>query len=271
MIYFNCPVHLDALTGKIDFRNIVVRFPPQVPKQFSWTARFYVYLLVLSAVINAMVWISVTMLAACIWNLDVAWNVSTHSLAKWLVLFEGMLLARGAVRKAISVLLDIASPADAVPLMPPGTIFDLVIWNGSQLILAVKLFQLQYDTDALAGIMEVSLLQAQATVFVVRMMGWTSVLGCIIRLLWPCVDVVLRSDFQREAALTLVETFPTIDLVAQCSICLEESHGLCMLPCNHGFHRHCLRTWFQNNPDSASCNPCAVCRREATQLMAGSE
>merc|ERR1712107_863247 len=131
---------------------------------------------------------------------------------------------------------------------------DLVIWTGPQLIFAVKLSRLHYQADNLAG-----------------MMGWTTKLDCVIRLLWPCLEPryasALRNAFQKKA-LSLVDTFPTVDDIKECSICLEESRDLCRLPCNHCFHRHCIRTWFQSRPDSASRSPCAICRREASQLMA---
>lgn len=68
---------------------------------------------------------------------------------------------------------------------------------------------------------------------------------------------------KREDSESLVSVLPLSSKVDQCSICLEESHGLCILPCEHTFHPECLLEWFytQDERPTSVDNSCPFCRR----------
>merc|ERR1712048_1000112 len=121
--------------------------------QFGWKAICFVYTLVLAALINIMVWVAATLLIAFVWSRPAAWGPLSHYMVAWLMTFQIGLFVRGLVRKATTILEDRIKPEGVVPLLPMGMTFDLVIWNGAQLIFACKLLGLNYEASRLADVL----------------------------------------------------------------------------------------------------------------------
>lgn len=88
---------------------------------------------------------------------------------------------------------------------------------------------------------------------------------------------LLQASERREVSEHLVKALPTCASSKECSICLEEESGLCVLPCKHTFHQECLIKWFASKADSSSPNPsnphssCPVCRSSASRKLSDDE
>jgi hypothetical protein len=259
MVYVNSPIHVDALSASIDFQPTFAQIPPRLPPHFPISALIYVYILLIAAVWNTLVWIVGSVAMSPVWSANEAWGESTHYLAWVLTAWEAMLVLRGGIRKITTM--DFLKPeGNAKPAMPIGMACDLVIWNSIQFTIAAKLLQLYYfnDTATLQSVVGVSERQASWIGLSLFVSAWTLALDSALRMGWPFIWSCLGEEFERTAASSFVWTLPQCpDPKAECSICLDSGEDLCELPCKHYFHRDCLFKWFSS---VNAMNACPMCR-----------
>jgi len=247
-----------------------------MPKYFPCSASLYVWLLLLSAFWNILVWAAVSAVIVTFWHNAAAWSEASQYMAVYMVSWEAMIFVRACSRKATTAFLTPSDPRIR-PLVPLGLAFDLIIWNGSQMVAACKMLQIDYNDAELAVAMGIGEDAARQLATAVVVMAWTLFWDSVLRFSWPMLAWMLHDEFQKGAAMTIVYTLPELQGTKECSICLEEStNDLCVMPCGHCFHRECLSSWFQTNGCNFGAyqrrnNSCPLCRRELRQLGDGTK
>jgi len=270
LLYVNSPIHIDALKGDsskgdVDFQNIVVHFPPQLPPRFPVPGYIYVYSIILFSFWNAVVWIGGTALIGCMWPYTLVWDKSLNHLMLWLLGWEVLLIVRGASRKIITALVK----APHGSLLPVGMGFDLVIWNPITMVASIKMATLSYPAEELADALDLRYESGNAVAWTVFIIVWTTLGDCIVRFAWPGIYFFLANDFRKGAAASLVWALPKTRFASECCICLETSDNLCVLQCSHFFHGDCLLKWYHTAQDAGLehvRNTCPLCNQRTNAL-----
>lgn len=265
MVYVNSPLHIDALSSQIDFTQTWVSFPPKLPPHFPTAALVYVYVILLAAIWNTLVWVAGTVIMSPLWYKGNCWGASTHHLSAWLLAWELMLILRGGFRKLTTSGCFKLKPG-VKPPMPIGAAFDLCVWNCVQFTVAAKLLQLVDEDTNLDVLLDISPQRANTITWTLYIAAWTTVLDSMLRFVWPFMWSLMGEDFERTASSSFVYTLPECTKGEECSICLSsscEKSEMCAVPCGHSFHRDCLVTWFESVNSMTSC---PMCRRKILHL-----
>jgi len=248
-----------GVTSIIDFRVLFGRCPPEVPHGTRWYVRWVTYLLFAAAVWNLLVWIAGVVAVVPLWSCPQAWTLSAHHVGYYIASWELVLLIRAITRKVSTIS---CKPEHGVePLAPVGMAFDLVLWNGFQVIAATKLFSVIGNVE-LALQPDLSPAQLLFVTTVLEITAWTAAADSAMRLAWPFVTMCMDSEVTRASrtsfVVPIVRELPRSSDNHHCSICFVTSPGLCVLPCGHSFHEQCLTAWFCTRIANESC---PLCRR----------